>query len=73
MSQEALPVAEIAQNFIRQFVGKPVHLALLGGNALDGYLLSFDGHSLWVVIDGEDRFVPLSQVNEVVNPMRVAG
>lgn len=72
-SQEAIPVAETPHTVIRQYVGKPIRLFLSGGPTLEGYLLSFDGRSLWVVVDGEDRFVPLTQVESVANPLPVAG
>lgn len=56
-------MAELAGNNVRQFVGKPVRVGLSGGRVVDGYLVSFDGRSLWMVTDGEDRFVPLAQVD----------
>lgn len=55
-------MADFPGTTVRQFVGKSVRLALSGGRVLDGHLVSFDGRSLWLVTDGEDRFVPLSQV-----------
>lgn len=58
-------MAEFPGSNIRQFVGKPVRVAVTGGRRVDGYLLSFDGRSLWIVADGEDRFVPLNQVDLV--------
>jgi len=59
-------MAELAGSNVRQFVGKPVRVGLSGGRIVDGYLVSFDGRSLWMVTDGEDRFVPLSQVDLIV-------
>ena len=56
-------MAELAGSDVRQFVGKPVHVALSGSRVVDGYLVSFDGRSLWLVTDGEDVFVPLGQVD----------
>lgn len=56
-------MAELAGSNVRQFVGKPVRVGLSGGRVVDGYLVSFDGRSLWLVADGEDRFVPLDQVD----------
>ena len=56
-------MAELRGSSVRQFVGKPVRVALSGGRVVDGYLVSFDGRTLWLVADGEDRFVPLSQVD----------
>ena len=64
-------MAEIAG--IRQFLGKSVHLALAGGPTLDGHLLSCDGRSLWLVTDGEDRFVPLADVDVVTAPFGAVG
>jgi hypothetical protein len=60
-------MAELAGSNVRQFVGKRVRVALSGGRVLDGYLVSFDGRSLWMVSDGEDRFVPLAQV-DLISP-----
>jgi hypothetical protein len=60
-------MAELAGSNVRQFVGKPVRVALSGGRVVDGYLVSFDGRSLWMVADGEDRFVPLNQV-DLISP-----
>ena len=59
-------MAELSGAFVRQFVGAAVHIALGGEPALEGQLLSFDGRSLWVVTDGEDRFVPLAEVSAIV-------
>ena len=55
-------MADLAWAFVRQFLGHAVHIVLVGGPALDGQLVSFDGRSLWVVTDGEDRFVRLAEV-----------
>ncbi|MGH9042485.1 MAG: hypothetical protein ACRDZ3_19890 [Acidimicrobiia bacterium] len=59
-------MAELSGSSVRQFVGKPIHVALSGDRVVDGYLVSFDGRSLWIVIDGEDRFVPLGQVEDLM-------
>lgn len=56
-------MADLAGSNVRQFVGKPVRVALSGDRVVDGYLVSFDGRSLWMVADGEDVFVPLDQVD----------
>jgi hypothetical protein len=63
-------MAELAGSNVRQFVGRPVRVALSGNRVVDGYLISFDGRSLWLVADGEDRFVPLHEV-DLITP-RVA-
>ena len=55
-------MAEVPGIFVRQYVGKRVRITLLDGRAFDAELLSFDGRSLWLVAEGEDRFVPLSDV-----------
>jgi hypothetical protein len=55
-------MAEVPGTFVRQYVGKRIRITLLDGPAFDAELLSFDGRSLWLVADGEDRFVPLSDV-----------
>jgi hypothetical protein len=55
-------MAEVPGTFVRQYVGKRIRITLLDGPAFDAELLSFDGRSLWLVAEGEDRFVPLSDV-----------
>ena len=65
-------MAEFPRSDIRQFLGKSVRVALTGGRIVDGHLLSCDGRSLWLVTDGEDRFVPLSQVDLITSwPTRI--
>lgn len=60
-------MAELAGSSVRQFVGKPVRVVLSGDRVVDGYLVSFDGRSLWMVADGEDRFVPLAEVDLITD------
>lgn len=60
-------MAEFPHSDIRQFLGKSVRVALTGGRIVDGQLLSFDGRSLWLVTDGEDRFVPVTQVDLITS------
>jgi hypothetical protein len=60
-------MAELAGSNVRQFVGKRVRVALSGSRVVDGYLVSFDGRSLWMVADGEDRFVPLEEVDLITS------
>lgn len=55
-------MAEIPGNAVKSLVGKPVRLALADGTAVVAHLLSFDGRSLWLVDEGEDRFVALGDV-----------
>ncbi len=55
-------MAEVSGTFVRQYVGKWVRITLLDGPAFDAELLSFDGRSLWLVAEEEDRFVLLSDV-----------
>lgn len=55
-------MAELPGTFVRQFVGKVVRVFMIDGPVVDAYLVSFDGRSLWLVIDGEDHFVPLTTV-----------
>jgi hypothetical protein len=65
-------MAELPASFVRQFLGKPVRVAVAGGGALEGQLVSFDGRSLWLVTeDGEDHFIPVAQVDLVVAPTSV--
>ncbi len=64
-------MAELAGSSVRQFVGKPVRVALSGNRVVDGYLVSFDGRSLWMVADGEDRFVRLDQVDLITEAAAV--
>ena len=60
-------MADLAGSSVRQFVGKPVRVALSGNRVVNGYLVSFDGRSLWMVADGEDRFVPLAEVDLITD------
>ena len=62
-------MAELAGSNVRPFVGKPVRVALSGNRVVDGYLVSFDGRSLWLVADNEDRFVPLHEVDLITSPV----
>jgi ribosome maturation factor RimP len=64
-------MAELAGSNVRQFVGKPIRVVLSGGRVVDGYLVSFDGRSLWMVMDGEDRFVRLDQVDLITEAAAV--
>jgi hypothetical protein len=55
-------MAAVPGTLVRQYVGKRIRITLLDGRAFDAELLSFDGRSLWLVAEGEDRFVLLSDV-----------
>jgi len=55
-------MAELPGSFVRQFLGQAVRVFMTDGPVVDAYFLSFDGRSLWLVVNGEDHFVPLATV-----------
>lgn len=59
-------MAEIPGTAVKQLVGKAVRLALTDGSTLAAHLLSFDGRSLWLVDQGEDRFIVLADVRALM-------
>jgi hypothetical protein len=53
---------EVQRRYARKLVGKRVRVACVGGGIVDGDLMSFNGHSLWLVRGDEDRFVSIHDV-----------
>ena len=48
---------------LRKLEGRSVHLCLTNGSRLDNIsLVSARGKTLWVFTNGEDAFVPVSEV-----------
>ena len=51
---------------LRRLEGRTVHVALAGGSRLDDVeLVSARKNTCWVFANGEDLFVPVSEVLEV--------
>jgi hypothetical protein len=66
-------MSQVPGKVVKNIVGKAAHLVLVDGAELDGHLVSFDGRSLWMVVGGEDSFIPLgSLVGIVANPVQPA-
>ena len=53
---------EVQRTYARKLVGKRVRVACVGGSIVEGDLMSFNGHSLWLVRNNEDRFVSIHEV-----------
>ena len=53
---------EVQRTYARKLVGKHVRVACVNGGILDGALMSFNGHSLWLVKGDEDEFVSIHDV-----------
>lgn len=59
-------MSPVPVNMIKGVVGKAAHLLLTDGAVVVGELVSFDGRSLWMLIGGEDAFIPLAAVAGIV-------
>jgi hypothetical protein len=53
---------EVQRTYARKLVGKSVRVACVGGSIVEGQLMSFNGTSLWLVHDDQDRFVSIHDV-----------
>jgi hypothetical protein len=53
---------EVQRTYAQRLVGKHVQVACVDGGVLNGDLMSFNGHSLWLVEGDEDRFVSIHDV-----------
>ncbi|HZN15347.1 MAG TPA: hypothetical protein VFB78_13835 [Acidimicrobiales bacterium] len=53
---------EVQRTYARKLVGKRVRVACSGGSIVEGDLMSFNGHSLWLVRGDEDEFVSIHDV-----------
>ena len=53
---------EVQRTYARKLVGKRVRVACVGGDIVEGDLMSFNGHSLWLVLGDNDEFVSIHDV-----------
>jgi hypothetical protein len=53
---------ELQRTYARKLLGKRVRVACAGGGIVEGNLMSFNGHSLWLVQDDADEFVSIHDV-----------
>ena len=54
---------EVQRTYARKLVGNRVRVACASGTILEGDLMSFNGHSLWLVKgDDQDQFVSIHDV-----------
>ena len=53
---------EVQRKYARKLIGRQVRVACAGGSIVDGGLMSFNGHSLWLVQGDQDHFVSIHDV-----------
>jgi hypothetical protein len=53
---------EVQRTYARKLIGSNVRVACVNGGVVEGNLMSFNGHSLWVVDGNEDQFVSIHDV-----------
>ena len=53
---------EVQRTYARKLVGKAVQVARASGGIVEGDLMSFNGHSLWLVRGDQDEFVSIHDV-----------
>ena len=58
---------EVQRTYARKLVGKRVQVARVDGGIVEGDLMSFNGHSLWLVRGDEDEFVSIYDVVGLVS------
>jgi hypothetical protein len=58
---------EVQKTYAKKFVGKRVRVACVGGGIVEGDLMSFNGHSLWLVKGDNDEFVSIHSVVGLVS------
>jgi hypothetical protein len=58
---------EVQRTYARKLVGKRVRVACASGNVFEGDLMSFNGHSLWLVHGDADQFVSIHDVVGLVS------
>jgi len=58
---------EVQRTYARKLLGKRVQVACVGGGIVEGELMSFNGHSLWLVHGNEDQFVSIHDVVGLVH------
>jgi hypothetical protein len=55
-------MVEVQRRYARKLLGQRVRVACTGGTVLEGELMSFNGHSIWLVHGNEDEFVSIHDV-----------
>ncbi len=58
---------EVQRRYARKLLGQRVRVACAGGGIIEGNLMSFNGHSLWLVRGDEDEFVSIHDVVGLVS------
>lgn len=53
---------EVQRTYARRLTGKRVRVACVNGSSYSGRLIGFNGRSLWLVAEGEDRFVEVADI-----------
>lgn len=53
---------EVQRTYAQKLLGKRVRVACAGGTIIEGDLMSFNGHSLWLVHNDVDEFVSIHDV-----------
>ena len=53
---------EVQRTYARKLIGRRVQIACVGGGIVEGDLMSFNGHSLWLVENDHDEFVSIHDV-----------
>jgi hypothetical protein len=53
---------EVQRTYAKKLVGKRVRVACVAGRIVEGDLMSFNGHSLWLVRGDQDEFVSIHDV-----------
>jgi hypothetical protein len=53
---------EVQRAYAQKLLGKRVRVACSGGGIIEGDLMSFNGHSLWLVHNDQDEFVSIHDV-----------
>lgn len=58
---------EVQRTYARKLLGMRVRVACASGSIVEGDLMSFNGHSLWLVKGDEDQFVSIHDVVGLVS------
>ena len=58
---------EVQRTYARKLIGRRVQVACVNGGVVEGSLMSFNGHSLWLVQDDTDSFVSIHDVVGLVS------
>lgn len=65
--KEAPKMLEVQRSYARKLVGKAVQVARASGSIVEGDLMSFNGHSLWLVQGDKDEFISIHDVVGLVS------